>query len=149
MSKPNKRKNAKTMYKKMMKKKPVHPIISNQDKIETLEKKEETAVPWHPVIVPPSQKYLETMKYIKEKKFFIDASNGFKVYWNTIKEFHVNGKDTPVLLCEIVYKDKDGNPQPPKKKVYHIVRYNPLEIVGLNSKNVNIWMMRTVKMDLK
>lgn len=148
MSKPNKRKNAKTVYKKMMKK-PAHSIISNQDKLEKLEAKENVAIPWHPTIIPPSQKYLETMKYIKEKKFFIDAASGFKVYWNMIKEFHVTNKDTPVLLCEIIYKDKEGNIQPPKKKVYHIVRFNKSEIVGLNSKNVNIWMLKTVKMDLK
>ena len=144
MSKPNKRKNAKTVYKS---KRPVHPIISTQDRIEKMEKKDDIKVPWHPVIVPPTQKYLETMKYIKEKKFFIDAATGFKVYWNTIKEFHVSGNDTPVLLCEIIYKDKDGKPTPPKKKIYHIVRYNPQEIVGLNSKNTNIWAMKTVKMD--
>lgn len=147
MSKPNKRKNAKTVYKKMMKK-PAQTIISNQDQIEKSEKAKNIKVPWHPIVVPPTQKYLETMKYIKEKKFFIDAASGFKVYWNTIKEFHVTDKDTPVLLCEIVYKDKEGNTQP-KKKVYHIVRYNPIEIVGLNSKNINIWMLKTVKIDLK
>lgn len=145
MSKPNKRKNAKTVYKKTTTRRPVHDIISNKDK----EEKQSVQVPWHPVIVPPTEKYLETMRYIKEKKFFVDAATGFKVYWTTIKEFHVTNTDTPVLLCEIVYKNKEGVPQPPKKKVYHIIRYNPTEIVGLNSKNINIWMMKTVKMNTK
>lgn len=143
----------KTNNKKAANKKPTYrkqkkpSVISTQDRIKKIEKKMEQnaeVTPFHPVIVPPSEKYADTIRYIKQKKFFIDAATGMKVYLDSIKEFHVDKNDVPVLLCKIVFKDRDDKPKAPQTKVYRIIRYNSDEIVGLNSKNTNIWVLNNV-----
>lgn len=96
-----------------------------------------------PSIVEPSEKYISTIQAIKNKKFFVDAQFGNKIFWESILEFHVDKKDVPVLLCNAKYRNKRGD-LVSEKKVYRIIRYNEKEIIGINSQNINIWMSKTI-----
>ena len=125
-----------TFNKPMYKKKPKKPIITTEDKIK------ENNI--EPVVVEASDRYAETIKMIKDKGYFIEASSGYKIFFNDIKEFHSDSKnDTPVLVCLRKSKTKQGGIIE-NKIVYRIVRYNKDEIIGLKSNNINIWQMRVV-----
>lgn len=146
----NKKKGQKPVYKKKKK----APIISTETRQQRLEKKQEQnpnieQAPFHPVVIPPTEKYRTTIECIFKKGYFVDALSGIRVFAQSIKEFHVDKTDVPVLLCSVkVGKSENGNlVTHMKDRVFRIVRYNEKEIVGLNSKNVNIWMMKLVKVD--
>lgn len=98
---------------------------------------------FHPVFMNPSEKYIETIKGIFKKGYFVDAQYGNRVFTNNILEYHIDRKkDIPVLLCEVKYKNKQGDICS-AKKVFRVVRFNENEIIGMNSTNINIWMMAT------
>ena len=136
--KPKKKNNNKPFTKPMYKKKPKkQEIITTEDKATEIE----------PVIVEASDKYAETIKMIKDKGYFIEASSGYKIFFNDIKEFHSDSKnDTPVLVCLRKSKTKQGGILE-NKIVYRIIRFNKDEIIGLKSNNINIWQMRLVNVD--
>lgn len=127
----------KPVYKKKPKApKPRVKPISTEDHI----KKE---ADFHPVFMNPSEKYVETIKALFKKGFFVDAQYGSRVYTNGILEYHIDRKkDIPVLLCEVKYKNKQGD-LCSTKKVFRIIKYNDNEIIGMNSTNINVWMMAT------
>lgn len=133
-------KGAKPVYKKN-KAKPVRKDpISN----EVRSQKEPS---FHPVFMQPTEKYAVIIKDLFKKGFFVDAQYGTRVYANNVKEFHVDGKhDIPVVLAEVKYRNKNGDICT-NKKVFRIIRYNADELVGMNSQNINIWMMPTVQVD--
>ena len=91
-------------------------------------------------VVKPTEKYAQTIKFLKSKRFFVDANTGQRIPYIAIKEFHATMKkaDIPILVCNVKYKSKDGHTSE-ETKVFTIIRYNEQEIIGLNSKNVNIW----------
>ena len=100
-------------------------------------------VEFHPVFMNPSEKYADTIKAIFKKGYFVDAQYGNRVFTNNILEYHIDRKkDIPVLLCEVNFKNKQGDICS-AKKVFRIVKYNENEIIGMNSANINIWMMAT------
>jgi hypothetical protein len=124
----------KPVYKKK-KKEPVVPISTTE--------RAQKDTSFKPTVVQPSEKYLNTLRYIKKKKYFIDAQFGTRIFWESIMEFHVDRKDIPVLLCDAKYRNKKGD-LVNERKVYRIVRYNEKEIVGIVSANINPWMAKTV-----
>ena len=131
--------NKKPVYKKNKKPTtPKSPITSKdvQDK-KNLE----------PKIVEPSEKYLETIRCIKRKGFFVDSRNGGRIMFKDIIEFHVKDKDIPVVIIQTSSKSKYGGISI-VKKVYNIVRYNPEEIIGRVTKNINPWMLPLVNLDM-
>ena len=137
--KPKKKSNSNnkafTFTKPVYKKKPKKPaIITTEDVKKDIE----------PVVIEASDKYAETIKMIKDKGYFIEASSGYKVFFNDIKEFHSDSKnDTPVFVCIRKSKTKQGGIIE-SRIVYRIIRYNKDEIIGLRSNNINIWQMRVV-----
>lgn len=134
--KPKKKSNNKFEFlKPIYKKKPKKPtIITTEDKVKEIE----------PVVIEASDKYAETIKMIKDKGYFIEASSGYKIFFDDIREFHSDSKnDTPVLVCMKKSKTKQGGIIE-SKIVYRIIRYNKDEIIGLKSNNINIWQMRVV-----
>jgi hypothetical protein len=128
----------KPVYKKK-KKEPVVPISTTE--------RAQKDTSFKPTVVQPSEKYLKTLRYIKKKKYFIDAQFGTRVFWESIMEFHVDRKDIPVLLCDAKYRNKKGD-LVNERKVYRIVRYNEKEIVGIVSANINPWMAKTVDVSI-
>ena len=136
------KKNNKDFKKPVYKKKKKEPKVP----ISTAEHANKNA-DFKPTIVQPSEKYLKTLRFIKKKKYFIDAQFGTRVFWESILEFHVDRKDVPVLLCDAKYRNKKGD-LVNEKKVYRIVRYNEKEIVGITSANINPWMSKTVDMSI-
>lgn len=135
-------KNNKDFKKPVYKKKKKEPVVP----ISTPERVQKDAN-FKPTIVQPSEKYLKTLRYIKKKKYFIDAQFGTRVFWESIMEFHVDKKDVPVLLCDAKYRNKKGD-LVNERKVYRIVRYNEKEIVGIVSANINPWMAKTVDVSI-
>lgn len=127
----------KPIYKKKEKKQ--KPIITNE--LRVIKDKE-----FKPELVEPSEKYIETYKALKKKGFFISAKYGDKIQFTTIKEFHVATKnDVPYVVCENRKSCPQGGVSI-TKKLYKLVRFNDQEIVGLESRNSNPWMMKTVKL---
>lgn len=94
----------------------------------------------------PSEKYAKTMELLKAKGFFVDAEYGNRIRFDQIEEFRVDGRDVPVLIANIQYKNKRQDIVR-RKKVYRIVRYNDKEIIGMVSKNENYDVLNFVKVD--
>jgi predicted transcriptional regulator YheO len=123
---------------------PHRPRYQKEQKICTTDAK-------HPLspLVDPSEKYAKTMELIKAKGFFVDAQYGNRIRFTQIEEFHVDnkdGRDVPVLVCNIQYKNKAGDTVR-RRSVYRIVRYNDKEIIGMNSRNMNVYVLNRVKVD--
>ena len=138
----NSKNKKKFTYRKKKKAPPKRAIIGTEERMKMKDIKKEE---FHPIIVRASDKYLKTIEFIRNKKFFVDAQYGNKVYAENILEYHVDKKDVPVLVCNAKYRNKKGD-LVSEKKVYRIIRYNEKEIIGISSQNINIWMMKTVSL---
>ena len=124
-------------------KKPVYRRIKNKPNSHTKPSENTTT---NNTVVEPSEKYARTIECIKAKGFFVDGIYGTRVYFNRIKEFRVDGKDIPVFVATVRYKDKKGNLQE-QDKVYRIVRYNDQQIIGIVTNNHNYGVLKKVKVN--
>lgn len=103
---------------------------------------------YHPkdMLVNPSDKYADTMRFLKSKGYFIDAEYGTRVRFESIKEFHVDKKGVPVVLATANYHNKKGD-LVSKNKVYRIIRYNEKQIVGMVTENRAYSVLPKVRVD--
>ena len=148
--------NLKTPRKKDRKNKHPHPKYDYKSKLKKKPSIEAT-VEWvknnaksshnNKTIIEPTQKYIDTVNFIKKKKFFVDAEYGTRVYFDNIIEFRVDGKDIPVFVAKVKYKDKKGNIQD-RVKVYRIIRYNENQIVGMPTQNHNYCVLKSVNISV-
>lgn len=135
-----KKKPTATSAKPVYKKKPKE-IITIKD-IQQKKKKDENICKI--TYVEPSDKYKDTINYLIKKGFFVAAKTGEKINLNSIIEFHVHTKnDVPVVVTEITKPSKYGGISK-FKRVYKIVRFNEEEIVGIQYKITNPWIMKTI-----
>lgn len=153
MAKNGKKQHANKYAEKIKyKKKKVEPTVEEEVKQEVIEEQKSTSeetkkLRSEPKIVQPSEKYKAIVEALRRKTFFVDARFGNKIHFNNITDFRTDKKDVPTVVVVMKVRNRQGETKE-ITKIFRIIKYNDNEIIGMNSRNFNYYVLPKVDVDM-